>query len=463
MSSAQRSKSSGGDTFNIVRLSIMMFLQFFVWGAWWATMGACLKSASLSGIIADAYSSQPVAAIVAPLFLGLIADRYFASERVMGVLHLVGGGILLAVPLLLEQYAAATDAAARTSLSASILGLCYLHMLCYMPTIGLSNSVAFSNISSQEKFPIVRVLGTIGWIVAGWVVAERGWSDDAMIFNVAGGAGVLLGLYSFSLPHTPAPQRGEKMNLRALLMVDAFKLMLRPAFFVFILCSTLICIPLSYYYAYISVYLPQLGFADDTVSFTMSFGQVSEIFFMLLIPFFFRRLGVKWMLLIGMLAWVARYILFAMAAPDSIVWMAYAGIILHGICYDFFFVTGYMYTDKAAPAKVRSQAQSLVVFFTLGVGMFFGYAMAGQKYAEVVLGKPTVVADEAPAGFIPMILHYLNFAPRWLTNQVDSLVNPYLADLADPWQQFWALPAVIAGAVMILFALLFWDRVKTDE
>ena len=244
---------------NVMRLSIMMFLQFFVWGAWFATLGGCLGANGLTSIIGGAYGSQPIAAIIAPLFLGLIADRFFASERVLGVLHILGGIILLMVPAKIASLAG-LPADQQAAVAKSIVNLFNLHMLCYMPTIALSNSVAFSNISDRNKFPMVRVLGTIGWIAAGWVVALLKGSTDPIIFKLAGYAGIVLGLYSFALPHTPAPAKGKPLNLSALLMVDAFKLLGRPAFLVFVICSTLVCIPLSYYYAFTSVYLPEVGF-----------------------------------------------------------------------------------------------------------------------------------------------------------------------------------------------------------
>ena len=240
-----------------------------------------------------------------------------------------------------------------------------------MPTLGLGNSIAFANLD-RLTFPKVRVWGTIGWIVAGLVVGVLGWSAKFSIFYLAGAASLALGAFSFALPHTPAPAKGEPLNLRALLMLDAFALFKRPAFAVFLICSMLICIPLAYYYGTIPNYLQNTGYLQPAS--TMTIGQMSEIFFMLLIPFFFRKLGVKWMILVGMLAWVLRYFLFAFGAPDQVVWMIFLGVALHGICYDFFFVTGFMYTDKVADAKIRSQAQSLLVFFTQGIGMYIGYA-----------------------------------------------------------------------------------------
>ena len=307
----------------------MMFLQFFAWGAWFATLGQCLGENGLAEFGGGAYGSAPLAAMIAPLFLGIIADRFFASEKVMGTLLLIGGALMCAIP----HFAAAKD-------GKTMVLLMNLYMICYMPTLGLGNTIAFSNISDRNLFPKVRVWGTIGWIAAGLAIGFLGWSASFNMFWMAGISSALLGAFCFFLPHTPPPAKGQPVNLRALFMVDAFKLLANLPFLVFALCSTLICIPLAYYYGLTSNYLGQTGFAAPAS--TMTIGQMSEIFFMLLIPFFFRKLGVKWMILIGMACWVGRYLLFAFGAPEQTAWMIFLAVALHGICYDFFFVTGFM-------------------------------------------------------------------------------------------------------------------------
>ena len=239
------------------------------------------------------------------------------------------------------------------------------------------NTIVFTHLD-RLQFPKVRVWGTIGWIAAGLAVGFLGWTSSLKIFQLAAGAAILLGLFSFSLPHTPPPAKGEKLDVRAIFMLDALKLLARPGFLIFVLCSGLICIPLAYYFGVTAQYLTTSGY-EEAASF-MTIGQMSEIVFMLLIPFFFRRLGVKWMILVGMLAWVVRYLLFAFGAPDQVAWMLFAGVALHGICYDFFFVTGFMYTDAIAPKKIRSQAQSMLVFVTQGLGMFIGYGVVFGKW-----------------------------------------------------------------------------------
>ncbi len=430
------------------RLSVMMFLQFFLWGAWFVTLGACLDANGLASIIGAAYGSAPIAAIIAPLFLGLVADRFFPSEKVMGVLLLIGGAAMLAVP----SFAAKGDAG-------MVKSLFLVHMLCYMPTLGLGNSIAFSNISDQSKFPALRVWGTIGWIVAGLLVGFLGWSKNLQIFTLAGAGSLLLGIFAFFLPTTPPSAKGQPLSLSSLLMLDAFKLLKKPAFLVFIICSTLICIPLAYYFSTTSIFLSDMGFRQPASS--MAVGQMSEIIFMLLIPAFFRKLGVKWMILLGMLAWVLRYVLFALGAPDQVVWMLFLSIMLHGICYDFFFVTGFIYADKAAPVTVRNQVQSMLVFFTQGIGMYFGYQIADAKMTAQVAGHAGLATaiKEAAA---PQTLSFGQQLGQMFSVGLPD-VNPNLLQTASSqWKTFWLLPAGMAGAIAVIFFLFFWDK-TADE
>ncbi len=422
----------------------MMFLQFFTWGAWFVTLGQCLGENKLGDFIGGAYGSAPIAAIIAPLFLGLIADRFFPSQFVMGVLFLVGGGLMWLAP----GYAAAGD-------GKHLVWIFIGHMLCYMPTLGLSNTITFSNIADQNVFPRIRVWGTIGWIVAGLVVGFQGWSSSFDIFRLAAICSLILGVYSFTLPHTPPPARGKPVDLRTVFMLDAFRLLAEPPFFVFMLCSTLICIPLAYYYGFTSNLLGQVGFEQPAA--TMTLGQMSEIIFMLLIPFFFRRLGVKWMILVGMAAWVARYLLMAFGAPDQVAWMMLLAILLHGVCYDFFFVTGFMYTDSKAPADVRGQAQSMLVFFTQGVGMYFGYMIAGKRFAADVTDY-NKLNDAIHAATTPKALSFGESLGRMLTVSPPQVDHTLLADTMVQWKTFWLLPAGMAAGVLVLFALSFYDH-----
>ncbi len=425
-----------------------MFLQFFTWGAWFVTLGAALGSNELAGSIGAAYGTAPLGAIFAPLFLGIIADRFFPSQIVMGVLFLIGG--------VLMYFAGNAAVAGDGDLMVKLfLG----HMLCYMPTLGLGNTIAFSNLSRIE-FPKVRVWGTIGWIVAGLVVGFLGWSTKLDIFKLAAISSLILGVYSFFLPHTPAPAKGQKIDLKALLMLDAWKLLAKPAFFVFILCSGLICIPLAYYYGLTSNYLTNAGFEQAASS--MSIGQMSEIIFMLLIPFFFRKLGVKWMILVGMMAWVLRYLLFAFGAPDQVAWMLFFSIALHGICYDFFFVTGFMYADKVAPSSIRSQVQSLLVFITQGVGMYFGYKVAFGKFGGVSKygDLDQAITTARSAGDLSF---GQQLAKMFSVNMPEGLDPNLISETMNQWKEFWILPAIMAAVITLVFFLGFWDKTQVAE
>ncbi|MEZ6129105.1 MAG: nucleoside permease [Planctomycetaceae bacterium] len=460
------SQSSVSDTHSggiVARLSIMMFLQFFAWGAWFASLAAALDTAGLGSIIGDAYASAPIAAILAPLFLGLVADRWFPSEKVMGVLMLVGGGILLAVPGIAAQGEAQ---------SGLIVWLILGHLLCYMPTLGLGNTIAFTHIPSQDHFPKIRVWGTIGWIAAGLLVGIMQWSNSFNIFWLGAGSSILLGLFCFALPHTPPPLKGQPMDLRSLFMVDAFKLLGDFNFLIFAVCSTLICVPLAYYYGVTSTFLNQTGFSQAAA--TMTIGQMSEIFFMLLIPFFFRKLGLKMMIMIGMGCWVIRYALFAFGAPDQVTWMLLLAVALHGICYDFFFVTGFMYTDQKAPIAIRGQAQGLLVFLTQGVGMFFGYKImaAGQwlgfdlgwtigEYGQqVTKSEEYVAALSAARGDQPAVGFLDSFTQMFSRQLPADLDQGLLSETMAQWKNFWLFPSIMAGAILIVFALTFWDKAK---
>ena len=413
------------------RLGAMMFLQFFVWGAWYVTIGNYMAAQGMADLTHWPYTVNPIAAIVAPFFLGLVADRFFATEKVLGVLHILGGLVMFAVPQ-------------ATSSPSTFILLLLLYNLCYMPTLGLANSLAFHNIDDQEaQFPLIRVFGTIGWIVAGLFIGfvlgqfsgEELPDRTALPIYTTAVAGVLLGLYSFTLPNTPPPAAGEAVSLKSIVGIDALRRLGSPPFYVFIVCSLLICIPLAAYYNFAPIFAANAVYDQGTSnaltgllpnpSSLMSMGQMSEVVFMLLMPLFFARLGVKWMLAIGMAAWVLRYLLFAWGAPDAVFWMVAGGILLHGICYDFFFVTGQIYVDKKSTPAVRGQAQGFLVLITYGVGMFIGAQIAGL------------------------------------------LFNGFLGDAAalslDRWQDFWMVPAGFAFAVLLLFLVTFRDDVKSSS
>ncbi len=444
-------------------LSLMMFLQFFAWGSWFATLSSAMDFHNLGDFKGAAYECAPIAAILAPLFLGLVADRLFASEKVMGTLMLLAGLIMFMMP---------SVAAGGPENGNLLVWMLLAHLLCYMPTLGLSNTIAFTHIPHQDQFPKIRVWGTIGWIVAGLFLGVMQWSSSFNIFWLGAGSSVLLGALCFFLPHTPPPLKGQPLDWRSLLMLDAFRLFKSWNFFVFAVCSTLICIPLAYYYGLTATYLTQTGFTEAGA--TMTLGQMSEIFFMLLIPFFFRRLGVKVMILIGMACWVARYLLFAYAAPSQVTWMLLLAVLLHGICYDFFFVTGFMYTDQKAPKAIRGQAQGLLVFLTQGVGMFFGYRIAAAgsfagipldwtigDYGKQVTSMPEYVeALKTARGATEPLSFIQSFGKMFSRDLPATIPSDTLATTMDQWKDFWMFPAIMAGIVFAIFALCFWDRTK---
>ena len=388
-----------------LQLSLLMFLEYFVWGTWYVTMGPYLnETLKFSAVqLGLAYGSTALAAIVSPFFVGMVADRFFATEKIMAVLHLAGAALLFYVSTLSDFNA--------------FYPVLLIYTLCYMPTLALANSLSFRQMTDPGKeFPGVRVLGTIGWIVAGYVINLLGFGTSAGMFQTAAAASLLLGLYSFTLPHTPPSKTGGPVTMRDILGLDALALMKERSFAIFVLGSFLICIPLQFYYGLAGTFLSEIGVPN--VASKMTLGQWSEIGFMLLMPFFFVRLGVKWMLIVGMLAWTVRYALFALGDAGSGMWMLYFGILLHGICYDFFFVTGQIYVDKRAPKHLRGAAQGFIAFVTLGVGMFIGSLVFGP-----------VVEANVVAGAIP-----------------------------HNWSAIWVVPAVFAALVLVLFAVMFTDK-----
>ncbi|EOU7303047.1 MFS transporter [Citrobacter freundii] len=387
----------------VPRLSLMMFLQFFIWGSWSVTLGLVMSQHNMSLLIGDAFSAGPIASILSPFVLGMLVDRFFASQKVMAVMHLAGAAILWFVPQALVAQNGAL-----------LIGLLFGYTLCYMPTLALTNNIAFHSLSDKDKtFPVVRVFGTIGWIVAGIFIGVTGISDTTGIFTLAAIISVILALYSLTLPNTPAPAKGLPVKVRDLFCADAFALLKVRHFFVFSLCATLISVPLGTYYAYTASFLADAGVGD--VSTAMSFGQMSEIFFMLVIPFLFRRLGVKYMLLIGMCAWFVRYAFFALGISEEGRFLLYLGILLHGVCYDFFFVVGFIYTDRIAGEKVKGQAQSMIVMFTYGIGMLLGSQISGVLYNRLVAGQTVPQA----------------------------------------WTTFWWIPAVAAAVIAVIFLFSF--------
>ncbi|RYF97057.1 MAG: MFS transporter [Chitinophagaceae bacterium] len=383
---------------------MMMFLEYFIWAAWYVSMGTYMgKQLQSSDIqVGAAYGAMAIATMISPFFMGAIADRFFAAQKLMGVLHLLGAAALFFT----------TSISDNTTFYWIIL----IYSLLYTPTIALSNSIAFSNISDPGKqFPTIRVFGTAGWIVAGLSVGYLAWETTANIFNLAAGASAVLGLFCFVLPNTPPKGKTADSSLGKSLGVEAFSLFRDKSYLVFFIAAILVCIPLSFYYSFANPFLNEVGM--DKPAGKMILGQISEGVFILAIPFLFNRIGVKNIILIGMTAWVLRYICFAYGDAGSGLWMLYAGIILHGVCYDFFFVTGYMYTEKKATANIKSAAQGLFTFAPYGLGMVIGTYVSG------------IVAEHYKTG-----------------------------PASHDWFSVWIVPASIAAAVFVYFLLLFKER-----
>jgi len=394
------------------KLSIMMFLQYFTWGVWFVTLGTYLSQTLKfpDDRINLAYAASPIGAMIAPFFVGMIADRFFATQHILAALHLVGAVLLFS--------------ATQVDTFTSFFPLILLYFLCYMPTLALTNSISFSHMSNPERqFPGIRVLGTIGWIVAGLLIGWLGVENRSLPLQFGAAASALLGIYCLTLPHTPPANANARVSIRDVLGLDALSLMKNWSFAVFVIGSFLICIPLQFYYGATNMFLNEIGFPSPAA--TMTIGQMSEIFFMLVMPLFFVRLGVKYMLLVGMLAWAVRYVLFALGDTGSGAWMLYLGIALHGICYDFFFVTGYIYVDKKASDSIRASAQGFITFVTWGVGGLIGSLLWGP------------------------VAQYCRLGPE--------------SDSPHNWYTFWMVPAVFATVVLVLFALTFYDNGDTAQ
>lgn len=395
------------DSLTRVRLSAMMFLEFFVWGAWFVTLGTYLAAdlGASGSQIALAFLTQSLGAILAPFIVGLIADRFFAAQRILGVLHLFSAAMLFL--------------AGRQEDFGAFFVFALLAMVSFMPTLALANSISFRRMRSPEtQFPSVRVFGTIGWIVAGLLIGWLGWEAGGALANtfvMAAIGSALLGIYAFTLPHTPPEQTDGPPTVRDILGLDALALLRSRSYLVFFIASILICIPLAFYYNFTNLYLNEIGVPGAAA--VQSLGQVSEALFLLIMPLMLKKLGFKRTLLIGMLAWAARYTLFAFGDAGSLIWLVVLGLVLHGVCYDFFFVAGQIYTDRFAPAKVRSAAQGLISLATYGVGLLIGSLISGP------------------------------------------IVDAFLAaDGTHDWLIIWLIPAALAVLVTVLFASLFREQ-----
>jgi len=394
-----------------IKLSTMMFLEFFIWGSWFVTMGTYLgKTLHASGTQnATAYATQALGAIIAPFIIGLIADRYFSAQKILGILHIIGAAFMFYE--------------SKAPNFGSFYPVILAYMIIYMPTLALVNSVSFKQMLNPSKeFPPIRIFGTLGWIVAGLLIGWLGWEQSnslSLTFLMASIASLVLGLLSFALPETPPGKKGQKTSLRDILGLDSIGMLKNRSYLIFFLASVAICIPLAFYYNFTNPFLNEIGMKKAAGVQTL--GQVSEFVFMAAMPFFFVRLGVKKMLALGMLAWGLRYVFFAYGNVGMGYWMLIAGIVLHGICYDFFFVTGQIYTDKLAGERFKSAAQGFITLATYGVGMFIGFTVSG-----------------------PIVDHYQT------------------SPTSHNWQTIWLIPGAIAAVVLVVFLVSFTDKNKTE-
>ena len=394
-----------------IQLSFMMFLNYIIWGAWYTTISTYLtQTLHFSGTEAGAvFGTSALACMISPFFVGMVADRFFPSEKVLAVLHLIGAGLLFAVT--------------QVHSFGLVYGIMFIYCLCYFPTVSLANSLALTQIKDAGRdFPLIRVFGTLGWIVivniVGWLKIE----DSSTQFLLAAGASVAMAIFSLTLPHTPPPNKGQEITFSRVMGLDALVILKDPSFLVFVIASILACIPLTFYFSFTNAYLNEVHVANAAGK--MSLGQASEVIMMLLMPFIFRKVTVKGILVMGLLAWTVRYALLAYGNADSGMWMFYLAILLHGVCYDFFFMTGQLYTDLQAPPNLRGAAQGLIIFLTYGVGMFIGSLLSGG-------------------------------AVDYFTKTVGGVA-------VRDWQSFWLTSSAGAAVILLMILVFFKSKAKVE-
>jgi nucleoside transporter len=392
-----------------IRLGAMMFVQYIIWGAWYVTLNTYLTSTlGFTGTQAGAaFGTTALASLVAPFFVGLVADRFFATERVMATLYAISAVLLVLV----------TQVTTFPAVYTLLLAFC----LCYFPTIALTNAITMRQVADPGRdFPPIRMMGTLGWIFINLIVGFMKVEATTTPFLLGAAACVVMCVFSLTaVPHTPPPARGQKVTVRAILGLDALAMMKDRSYLVFVIASFLACIPLTFYYSFTNLFLNEAGV--ENAAGKMSLGQMSEVGMMLAMPLVFRVFTVRGILLMGLGSWALRYALLAYGDPGAGVWMFYLAIILHGVCFDFFFVTGQLYTDQEAPAHLRSTAQGFITVVTYGFGMLVGSFLSG-------------------------------YALDYFSTTTGSTI-------ARNWPSFWLSSAAMSAAIGVLVLLFFRSRV----
>ncbi len=394
-----------------IKLSVFMFLQYLAWSSWYVSLGAYVTALKFEGgQVGLAYGAFAIGSMISPFFVGLIADRYFASEKMLAVLGVLGGLVLFALP----------SFTVFSSFYPALIVYCAL----FAPTLALGNSLSMHQLAdSSADFPRIKIWSAIGWIAGGWSISLLHAEQTAAQYYFAGGVSILMGLISLALPHTPPKKVGQSVSVGEVLGLDALALMKKPSFSIFIVCMFLICIPLYFYFVNIGVYLTELHWDNFAAKLTLA--QVSDVVFLFLLALMLKTLGYKKTIFLGILAWCVRY--FLLAGSVSMLglqtMMIYGAIVLHGVCYDFLFIAGQLYVDAEANERIRGACQGFIAFILWGIGSFVGTLLAG-----IVMAQHTI---KSPEGVV-----------------------------THDWQPIWMTPAIGAAVVLVIFLIFFRDPPK---
>lgn len=393
-----------------LRLGVMMFVNYIVWGAWYVTISTYLTATlHFTGTQAGAvFGTASIASMISPFFVGLVADRLFATEKIMAVLY----GLCAVLMYLVT----------KATTFPQVYGIMLAFCLCYFPTVALTNSIGFQLVKDPGKeFPMIRLMGTFGWIFIGLFIGYMKWETTTGQFYTTMVAAIVMVVISLTmLPNMPPKGKGTAFSARTALGFDALEMMKDKAYLFFAIASVLACIPLTFYYSFTNTYLNDVHVQNAAG--IMTIAQGSEVVMMLLMPFIFRYLSVRHIVIIGLVCWVVRYALFALGNAGSGMWMFYIAILLHGAAYDFFFMTGQLYTDQVAPAHLRNTAQGLITFLTYGVGMLLGSLLSGGA--------------------------------------LDYFTHTAGGTVVHDWRSFWMFSAAMSAVILLMIVLAFRTNVK---